>query len=68
MRIIKAVYNFLVGDMVILLGVAVTVIILALLNFIPAFADIKVATGGILPVAVLVILLATLKRETDQRG
>lgn len=66
MRIVKAVYNFLVGDMIILLGVAVTVVILALLNVIPAFAALSVASGGILPVAVLVILLLTLRRETGR--
>jgi hypothetical protein len=68
MKVIKAIYNFIVGDMVILLGVIITVIILALLNFIPAFAVLRVASGVILIVAVLVILLTTLSREIGPRG
>lgn len=68
MKVIKAIYNFIVGDMVILIGVGITVIILALLNAIPVFAALRVASGVILIVAVLVILLATLSRETGHRG
>lgn len=66
MKIVKAVYTFLVGDMVILVGVAVTVVVLVLLNTLPAFAALRAASGGILPVAVLLILLATLRRETGR--
>ncbi len=68
MRVIKAIYNFIVGDMVILIGVIVTVIILSLLNFVPALATLRVVSGVILIVAVLVILLATLRRETGHSG
>lgn len=68
MKVIKAIYNFIVGDMVILLGVIITVIILALLNVVPVFAVFRVASGVILIVAVLVILLATLRREISPRG
>jgi hypothetical protein len=64
MKVIKAIYNFIVGDMVILVGVVVTMLILALLNYVPGMAVLKVASGAILVVAVLVILLTTLSRET----
>lgn len=64
MKVIKAIYNFIVGDMVILIGVIITMLILALLNYVPGLAMLKVASGAILVVAVLVILLMTLNRET----
>lgn len=67
MNIIKAIYNFIVGDIVILLGVIIAVVILALLNSIPALSSLKVASGVILIVAVLVILLITLSRETGSK-
>jgi chromate transport protein ChrA len=68
MKIIKAIYTFIVGDMVILIGVAIMVVVLALLNILPAFAAVKAISGGVLPVAVLVILLTTLRRETGHRS
>ena len=64
MKVIKAIYNFIVGDMVILIGVIVAMLILALFKYVPGLAPLKVASGAILVVAVLVILLATLTRET----
>lgn len=67
MKVIKVVYNFLVGDMIILIGVLIAVLILALFNSVPALASLKVASGPILVVAVLVILLTTLRRETGQK-
>lgn len=64
MKVIKAIYNFIVGDMVILVGVIITMVVLALLNYVPGLTALKVASGAILVVAVLVILLTTLSRET----
>lgn len=64
MKVIKAIYNFLVGDMVILVGVLVTVLLLALLNSITNLPALKTISGGLLIVAVLLILLLTLTRET----
>lgn len=64
MKIVKAIYNFIVGDMVILVGVIIAVIILALLNYVPALSSLRVASGAVLIVAVLLILLTTLYRET----
>lgn len=64
MKVIKAIYNFLVGDMIILVGVLITMALLALLSYVPALASLRVASGTLLVVAVLVILLSTLSRET----
>ena len=63
MKIIKAVYNFIVGDMVILIGVTLTVLVLALINNVGALAPLRGLTGLILIVGVLASLVATLSRE-----
>ncbi len=63
MKAIKAIYNFIVGDMVILVGVIITMLALALINFVGALSPLRIATGAILVVAVLVVLTATLYRE-----
>lgn len=63
MKVIKAIYNFFVGDMIILVGVTITVIILALINNISALASLRIASGPILVVAVLLVLATTLYRE-----
>jgi len=63
MKVINAVYNFLVGDMIILIGVVITILILALINNVDALAPLRVATGAILILAVLGVLGATLNRE-----
>jgi hypothetical protein len=65
MNVIKAVYNFIVGDMVILVGVIITVVLLALINTVAALATLRVASGYILVIAALIILTATLYRETQ---
>ena len=63
MKVIKAIYNFIVGDMIILVGVIITVIILALINDVPALNPLRVISGILLIVAVLGVLTATLLRE-----
>lgn len=63
MKVIKAIYNFIVGDMIILVGIIIALIILALINNISALAPLRVATGWILVISVLVVLTATLYRE-----
>ncbi len=63
MRAIKAVYNFIVGDMIILVGVVVTLLILALINNVSVLAPLRVIEGVLLVVAVLGVLTATLLRE-----
>lgn len=67
MKILKAIYTFLVGDMVILIGVAIMIVLLTLLNLLPALAALKVLSGVLLPVAILAILLTTLRRESGQK-
>jgi len=62
-KVIKAIYNFIVGDMVILIGITLAVIILALINNVPALAPIRGLSGPFLVIAVLASLVATLSRE-----
>ena len=68
MKIIKAIYNFIVGDMVILVGVTLAVIILALINNVSALAPLKGFSGPFLVIAVLSSLVATLSREAFSFG
>ncbi len=63
MNVLKAIYNFVVGDMIILVGVLLVVVVLALINNVDAFESLRSATGGILITAVLSVLVATLTRE-----
>ena len=63
MKAIKAIYNFLVGDMIILIGITITVVVLALINFVKALAPLSGASAYILIIAVLGVLTATLTRE-----
>ena len=63
MKAIKAIYNFIVGDMIILVGVVVAIVILALTNTVSALAPLRVATGYVLIAVVIGVLTATLYRE-----
>ncbi|MEO6889631.1 MAG: hypothetical protein ABI456_10080 [Ktedonobacteraceae bacterium] len=63
MKVIKSIYNFIVGDMIILIGIGITIVILALINSVAVLAPLRVASGIILIVAVLGVLVATLSRE-----
>jgi len=63
MKAIKAIYNFIVGDMIILIGITITVVVLALINFVNALAPLSGASAYILIIAVLAVLTATLMRE-----
>ena len=63
MKVIKAIYNFIVGDMVILIGITLAVIILALINNVSALAPLRGFSGPFLVLAVLACLIATLSRE-----
>lgn len=63
MKVIKAIYNFLVGDMIILVGILITALILALIADVPGLHTLAVISGIILIVAVLAVLTATLLRE-----
>jgi len=63
LKVIKAIYNFIVGDMIILIGITITALILALINAVNALAPLRAISGVILIVAVLAVLTATLMRE-----
>jgi hypothetical protein len=63
MNVVKAIYNFIVGDMIILVGVIIAIVILALVNTVSILAPLRVATGYILIVVVIGSLTATLYRE-----
>ncbi len=63
LKVILAVYNFFVGDLVILLGVTLLMVVLALIHFLGALAALRGGSGTILIVGVLATLVATLGRE-----
>ena len=63
MKVIKAIYNFIVGDMIILIGIVITALLLALIDAVNALAPLRAISGVILIVAVLAVLTATLMRE-----
>jgi len=63
MKVVKATYNFLVGDMIILVGVLITIVVLALINMLAFLAPLRAVAGVILVIAVLGVLVATLNRE-----
>ncbi|TMD45805.1 MAG: hypothetical protein E6I90_06710 [Chloroflexi bacterium] len=63
MKVIKAIYNFLVGDMIILVGILLVVLLLAIIANVAALSPLRVISGPILIIAVLSVLTATLLRE-----
>jgi hypothetical protein len=63
LRVILGVYNFFVGDLVILIGVTITMVVLALIHTVDALFPIRAGSGIILVVGVLATLLTTLARE-----
>ncbi|HLH62805.1 MAG TPA: hypothetical protein VKV20_14075 [Ktedonobacteraceae bacterium] len=63
MKVINAIYQFLVGDMIILTGIIIAIIILFLIEYLPLLSSLRVAMGPILIVTVLLVLAATLSRE-----
>ena len=67
LKVILAIYNFFVGDLVILIGVTLTMVILALINSVGALAPLRGGLGLILIVGVLATLAATLGREVRRQ-
>ncbi len=63
MKVIKSIYNFIVGDMIILIGVIITFIILALINQLSFLAPLRVVAGAILIIAILLVLIVSIRRE-----
>lgn len=66
LKVILAVYKFFVGDLVILIGITLTMVILALIHFEDALAPLRGALGFILIIGVLATLVATLGREIER--
>ena len=66
LKVILAVYNFFVGDWVILIGTVLTMVILALINSVGALVLLRGGSGLILIVCVLASLVATLVREIER--
>jgi len=63
MNVIKAIYTFVVGDIIILMGVLLIVGILILIKHLSILAPLRIVSGGILIIAVLAVLVVTLIRE-----
>ncbi len=63
MKVIKSIYDFIVGDMIILVGVVITILVLALIESVNALAPLQTIAGALLIIAVLGVLFATLNRE-----
>jgi hypothetical protein len=63
MKVIKAIYDFIVGDMIILIGVIIAMVVLALINTVSVLAPLRAVTGFLLVVVVIGVLTATLYRE-----
>jgi len=67
MNVIKAIYNFIVGDWIILSGILLVVALLAVLHFVDGLAALRSVTGIVLIVAILAVLILTLSREAYGR-
>lgn len=63
MNAIKAVYNFIVGDMIILVGIIIAVIILIIVNNVGVFTPVRGFSGVFLIIVALASLTITLNRE-----
>jgi len=67
MNVIKAIYNFIVGDWVILSGILLVFALLALIQWVGGLVALRGISGIILIVAILVVLVLTLSREAYGR-
>lgn len=65
MKVIKAIYNFFVGDMIILIGVAITIVLLTLINNVGPLEPARGVSAVILVLGVLISLVVTLVREVQ---
>jgi hypothetical protein len=64
---INAVYNFIVGDMIILVGIVLALIILIIINAIPALGVVRPFIGTLFIIFTIAALVATLAREAYSR-
>ena len=67
MKALKAVYNFIVGDMVILVGMVLVFLLLVLINNVAALSPVRAYSGVILIIVTLAVLGITLSRELHGR-
>jgi hypothetical protein len=67
MKALKAVYNFIVGDMVILVGIVLVLLLLILINNVAALTSLRAYSGAILVIVTLVVLGVALGRELRGR-
>ncbi len=61
---LKAVFNFFVGDIVILVGVALTLVVVALVESLSFLNSIRETGGYIFIAGIVLTLFITLRRET----
>lgn len=67
MKVLKAIYNFIVGDWIILGGTLIVIALLALIHLVNGLAALRNFSGIILIVAILAMLILTLSREAYGR-
>lgn len=65
MKVINAIYQFLVGDPIILTGIVIALVILALINSLAFLAPVRVLSGALMIIAALLVLVLTLRREAQ---
>lgn len=65
-RFLKGLFNFFVGDWIILTGVAFTLLLVALVENLAGLAGLKDIAGVILVLGVALTLGVTLRRETTR--
>ncbi len=63
MKMVKAIYNFLVGDWIILSGILLVIALLAVIHFAAGLTLLRTISGWLLMVATLCVLVITLRRE-----
>jgi hypothetical protein len=66
-KILKAVYNFIVGDWIILSGILLAIALLAVIHLVDGMAALRNFSGAILIVVTLAVLILTLSREAYSR-
>ena len=68
MKVIKAIYNFIVGDWIILSGILLIIALLTIIHLVDGLSPLRNVSGIILVVATLAVLIVTLSREAYGRG
>lgn len=68
MKVIKAIYNFIVGDWIILGGILLVIALLTVIHLVDGLAALRNSSGIILIVATLAVLIVTLSREAYGRN